>query len=378
MAHGTPSSLDEMPEYLRLVRGGRPASDELVAEMRENYAAIGGRSPLTEITEAQAAALRLRLGAAIPEAFGGLGLGYLELCCIAEELGRAVVPVPFASTVYFLTEALLLAGSAAQKQALLPKIVAGQLIGAFATSERSGPVGQAGIEATVSGGKLTGIKLPVTDGGIADVAVVLARDAGQLSLFLVDLHGPGITRTTLDALDNSRNLARIDFAEAPAAPLGAPGAGLTLYEQVTDRAAILLSFEQLGGADMVLEMAKGYVLERYAFGRQIGSYQAIKHRLADMYTKNVLARGNAYYGAWALNSNAPETALAAAQARIAASEAYWYGAKENVQVHGGMGFTWELDCHLHYRRSQQLALVAGAPRQWKERLVGRLERSNAA
>ena len=318
------------------------------------------------------------LGAAIPEAFGGLGLGYLELCCIAEELGRAVAPVPFASTVYFLAEALLLAGSDEQKRALLPKIVAGQVIGAFATSERPGPVGEAGIEAVVSGGKLTGSKLPVTDGGIADVAVVLAREAGQLSLFLVDLNGQGVSRTTLDALDNSRNLARIDFADAPAESLGAAGAGLTLYEQITERAAILLAFEQLGGADRVLEVAKAYVLERYAFGRQIGSYQAIKHRLADMYTKNVLARGNAYYGAWALNSDRPETPLAAAQARIAASEAYWYGAKENVQVHGGMGFTWELDCHLHYRRSQQLALVAGAPRQWKERLVSRLERNNVA
>jgi alkylation response protein AidB-like acyl-CoA dehydrogenase len=145
-----------------------------------------------------------------------------------------------------------------------------------------------------------------------------------------------------------------------------------------DRAAVLLAFEQLGGADRCLEMAKGYALERYAFGRQIGSYQAIKHKLADVYVKNELARSNAYYGAWALNAGAAELPIAASAARVAASEAFWFAAKENTQTHGGMGFTWEVDCHLYYRRSRQLALVAGAPAVWKDRLVSQLERRNAA
>ena len=132
-----------------------------------------------------------------------------------------------------------------------------------------------------------------------------------------------------------------------------------------DRAAVLLAFEQVGGADRALEMAKSYALERYAFGRPIGSYQAIKHKLADIYIKNELARSNAYYGAWALDDGAAELPLAAAAARVAACEAFWFAAKENLQTHGGMGFTWEVDCHLFYRRAQQLAWSPAAPRPGK-------------
>lgn len=318
------------------------------------------------------------LGAAIPEEHGGLGLGYLELCCISEELGRAVAPIPFASTVYFFAEAILRAGSDVQKAAYLPKIVAGELIGAMASSEQPGPISAAKISAEVSGGKLNGTKLPVTDGSHADAAIVLAKEGGKPTLYLVDLNGPGVTRTAIETLDRSRDAARIAFNDAPAERLGGVGEGLALFEAINDRAAVLLAFEQLGGADMCLEMAKAYALDRYAFGRQIGAYQAIKHRLADMYTGNVLARGNAYYGAWALNSDAPELPVAAAGARISASEAYWFASKENIQIHGGMGYTWEVDCHLHYRRSRQLSLVAGSPRVWKNRLVTMLERRNAA
>jgi alkylation response protein AidB-like acyl-CoA dehydrogenase len=318
------------------------------------------------------------LGAAIPEAHGGLGLGYLELCCIAEELGRAVAPLPFASTVYFFAETLLRAGSDAQKAKYLPKIAAGDLISCVATAERPGPLGEDSISAEVSGGKLSGVKLPVTDGDHADAAIVLAKEAGKLGLYLVDLTGAGVERTALASLDRSRDQARIAFKGAPAELVGTLGEGMALYEAIAERAAVLIAFEQVGGADACLEMAKDYALNRYAFGRQIGGYQAIKHRLADMYTKNVLARGNAYYGAWALNSDAPELPIAAAGARISASDAYWFASKENVQVHGGMGFTWEIDCHLHYRRCRQLSVVAGSPRVWKDRLITALERRNAA
>lgn len=318
------------------------------------------------------------LGAAIPEAYGGLGLGHVELCAIAEELGRAVAPIPFASTVYFLAEVVMLAGSEAQKQALLPRIAGGEVIGALATSEGPGPVTAASVQATVSGGKLTGTKIPVTDGDIATHAVVLAKEGGKLGLFLVDMSAGGVTSQTLETLDPTRDAAKLSFDGAAAERLGEAGEGLALLEQVLDRAAVLIAFEQCGGADRCLEMAKAYALERYAFGRTIASYQAIKHKLADMYVKNELARSNAYYGAWALNTNAPELPVAASAARIAASEAYWFGSKENIQTHGGIGFTWEVDAHLFYRRSRQLSLVAGAPRVWKERLVSQLERRNAA
>ena len=318
------------------------------------------------------------LGAAIPEEYGGLGLGHLELCVIAEELGRAVAPIPFASTVYMLAEAVLLAGDEAQKAELLPKIAAGEVIGALATSEGPGPVTPGSIQASVSGGKLTGTKLPVTDGDVATLALVLAKENGQAGLYLVDLTGEGVGREALQTLDPTRDAAKLSFNGAPARRLGGAGEGFSLLEQVLDRAAVLLAFEQVGGADRCLEMAKAYALERYAFGRVIASYQAIKHKLADMYVKNELARSNAYYGAWALNTGAPELPVAASAARISGSEAYWFAAKENIQTHGGIGFTWEMDCHLFYRRSRQLALVAGAPRAWKERLVSQLERRNAA
>ncbi|MGA0605418.1 acyl-CoA dehydrogenase family protein [Phenylobacterium sp. VNQ135] len=318
------------------------------------------------------------LGAAIPEEYGGLGLGHVELCAIAEELGRAVAPIPFASTVYFLAEAVMLAGSEEQKKALLPRIAAGEVIGALATSEGPGPVTAQSVQASVSGGKLSGTKIPVTDGDIATHAVVLAKEGGKPGLFLVDLSAGGVTREALKTLDPTRDAAKLIFDGAAAERLGAAGEGLSLLEQVLDRAAVLIAFEQCGGADRCLEMAKAYALERYAFGRVIASYQAIKHKLADMYVKNELARSNAYFGAWALNTNAPELPVAASAARIAASEAYWFGSKENIQTHGGIGFTWEVDAHLYYRRSRQLSLVAGAPRVWKERLVSHLERRNAA
>jgi alkylation response protein AidB-like acyl-CoA dehydrogenase len=318
------------------------------------------------------------LGAAIPEEHGGLGLGHLELCVIAEELGRAVAPIPFASTVYFLAEAVMLAGDDKQKAAILPKIAAGELIGALATSEGPGVLTAGSVKATVSGGKLSGVKIPVTDGDIADLCLVIAKENGKPGLYLVDLNGAGVTREAVKTLDPTRDAARLVFKDAPAERLGPAGEGFALLEQLNHRAAILLSFEQCGGADKCLEMAKAYALERYAFGRVIASYQAIKHKLADMYVKNELARSNSYYGAWALNTNAPEMPIAASAARIAASEAFWFASKENIQTHGGIGFTWEMDCHLYYRRSRQLSLVAGAPRVWKERLVSHLERRNAA
>ncbi len=318
------------------------------------------------------------LGTTIPEAFNGLGLGHLELCVIAEELGRALAPIPFASTVYFLTEALLMAGSDAQKQVWLPRIAAGEAIGCFAAVERPGPLTEAQVQATVIGGKLSGTKLPVTDGGIADVAVVLAKEGGRPGLFLVDLRSGGVTREPLSTLDPTRDAARLIFAGAAAERLGEPAEGMALAEALLERAAVLLAFEQVGGADRALEMAKEYALSRYAFGRPIGSYQAIKHKLADMYVKNELARSNAYYGAWALETGASELPLAAASARVSACEAYWHAAKENLQTHGGIGFTWQMDCHLFYRRAQQLGLVAGGAKAWKERLVTQLERRNAA
>jgi alkylation response protein AidB-like acyl-CoA dehydrogenase len=293
-------------------------------------------------------------------------------------LGRVVAPVPFTSTIGFLAEAIMIAGSEAQKSELLPKIATGDVIGCLATSEGPGVITAQSLHTSVRDGKITGTKIPVTDGESASIAIVLALENSRPGLFLVDLDDSGISRVPLKTLDPTRDAAKLVLTQAPASRLGSPGEGLEILEQIFDRTAVLLAFEQCGGADRCLEMAKDYACERYAFGRLIGSYQAIKHKLADIYVKNTLARSHAYYGAWALNTDAPELPIAASAARIAASEAYWFAAKENIQTHGGIGFTWEVDCHLYYRRAQQLGLVAGAPRVWKERLVSQLERRNVS
>ena len=317
-------------------------------------------------------------GAAIPEAYGGLGLGYVELCALAEELGRAVAPIPFASSIYFFAEALLLAGSEAQKTELLPQIASGERVGTLAFSEGPGILSAASVACRVVNGLLTGRKLPVTDGMAADRALVLAADDVGLSLYLVDLAAQGVSRRPVSTIDPTRGSAQIDFAEAPAQRLGAPGQGLELLQAIQERGAILLAFEQLGGADRCLEMARDYALERYAFGRPIGSYQAIKHKLADVFVKNEVARANAYYGAWALSTHAPELPLAAAAARVAGTAAFWLASKEMIQTHGGIGVTWEADCHFLFRRARHLGLVIGAPREWKRRLADHLEQRVAA
>jgi len=317
-------------------------------------------------------------GAAIPEAYGGLEFGYVELCALAEELGRAVSPVPFASSVYLFAEALLLAGSEEQKSELLPDVASGSLIGTIALSEAPGPLTADRIATRYANGTLTGTKIPVIDGQSAGKAVVIAQGAEGPQLVLADLSGPGVTREPVSTVDPTRGAARIAFGNAPAEPLGAPGEGLALLSRIQDRAAVLIAFEQLGGADRCLEMARDYALERYAFGRPIGSYQAIKHKLADVYVRNEVARANAYYGAWALSTSDAELPLAASAARVSACAAYWLASKESIQTHGGIGFTWEADCHFFYRRARHLGLVIGSPREWKRQLAGCLDAKQAA
>ncbi len=301
-------------------------------------------------------------GTAIPEDYGGQGLGYLELCVLAEELGRRLAPIPFASSIYLAAEFLMAAGTESQKKRWLPGLADGSVIGTYA------PRG----EVALRDGALTGTLCPVADGCVAHVAIVRAGD----DLALLDLAGAGIERGELASIDPTRNQAELRLAGAPAEHLGPPGAAGELEARVYDRAAVLLAFEQLGGAQAALEMGRDYALERYAFGRPIGSFQAIKHMLADMFVATELARSNCYYGAWALAQGRPELPLAAATARVAATQGYQHCAKNNIQVHGGMGFTWEFDCHLYYRRSKLLALQLGSLARWKDLLVTRLARSH--
>lgn len=319
----------------------------------------------------------------IPEHYGGAGLGYLELCVLAEELGRALTPLPFASSVYLATEAVLASDDETLKQHYLPKLASGELIGTLAFAEKTGFPTPASIETTFSSGRINGVKQPVPDALVADFAIVIARssesrdrDEAAIRLCLVDLNGEGVIRENLSALDPTRSLASLRFENTPVKLLNSSVSGWQLLQQLLDRAAILLAFEQLGGAQAALDMAKQYALERHAFARPIASFQAIKHKLADMYIAVELARSNCYFGAWALSSGASELPVAAATARVSATEAFYLAAKENIQIHGGMGFTWESDCQLYYRRAKALALMLGSSRRWKDILVRRLAARN--
>jgi alkylation response protein AidB-like acyl-CoA dehydrogenase len=323
------------------------------------------------------------LGVAIPESYGGAGAGHLELCVIAEEMGRALAPVPFSSTVYLAAEALLLAGTDAQKQKWLPAIASGEAIGTLALFEGKGNPSPQAIKLGSSGSTLNGVKMPVPDGAIADFAIVAARTAGSgretdISLYLAELKGDGVVTKSLTNIDPTRGQAEITFKNCRSEPLGGAGEGFGILTQLLDRAAVLMAFEQLGGADRALEMGRDYALDRIAFGRPIGSFQAVKHMLADMYVSATLARSNCYYGAWALSTNASELPEAAASARISATQAFQHCAKNNIQVHGGMGFTWEFDCHMFYRRANATALGLGSLSYWEDALIERMRKRNAA
>ena len=318
----------------------------------------------------------------IPEAYGGMGLSPLEVCVVAEEIGRAAAPVPFDTSVVLATEALKLAGSDAQKKKWLPDLASGKAIGTLAIAEGAQPPKPRNIRTMFGGGRLNGRKLPVTDGEAATFAIVLANTGGSgdraVSLVVVDLTQKAVAKKRIETIDPARKHAELTFTDASAELLGAEGEGWSLLERLYDAAAVYFAFAQVGGAESAMWMARDYALQRNAFGRAIGSYQAIKHKLADCYVKLELARSNAYYGAMMLTEGGADLPLAAAAARIAATDAYDFAAKENIQTHGGIGFTWEADTQFHYRRSRLMALSLGGPMAWKDKLVTRLEQKNAA
>ena len=309
------------------------------------------------------------LGAVIPEAWGGGGFGHAELVLIAEELGRALAPIPFVTSAT-VAEAILLAGTDEQKDHYLPGFANGDRIGTLALAETRGVVRPENVGTRLRGdATLSGTKIGAPDGASANVALVLARDdAGRLVLALADLGGAA--RTAEESIDPSRPSAGFAFDATPAEPLdGGSQDGWDLIRRVLDRAAVLLSFEQLGTAERASDLTREQVLDRHAFGRPIGSFQAIKHRMADLYAMLEIARSNCWYAAWALANEDPGLPLAACTARVAATEACNEASVEMVQLFGGAGFTWELDCHLFYRRAQNLALALGPPAEWRDRLV---------
>ena len=330
---------------------------------------LEGETPYSAATWRQLIAMGAAT-AAIPQAYGGAGLGYLELCLVAQEAGRHLAAVPLASCIYLAAEALLRGGSEAQKQRFLPRIASGSALAtAFLGSEErylDTPPPR------FNDGKLTG-RVVLADGGVADLAILLVGN----DLVLVELSAAGVTRNALASLDPTRPYGEVRFDHTPAEVLAGDGSGAAVATRVVNGAAVLIAFEQLGGAEQVLALSRDYALERKAFGRLIGSFQALKHKLADLYTANELARAHAYYGAWALSSGAPELPLAAAAARVAATRAFTMAAEENIEIHGGIGFTWEMDCHLYFRRARYLGQLLGSEHAWRARLAEALIREAA-
>jgi acyl-CoA dehydrogenase len=318
-------------------------------------------------------------GTAIPEAYGGLGLGYLELCVIAEELGRTLAPVPMSSSIYLAAEFILAIGTEEQKLQYLPALASGEKIATVALPDiRSGRVI---TDLECDGSSVSGFCQVVADAGVADYFLVLANcsDAQSPRVYLVESDEAGIEVSQRESIDPSRPMASVVFSGAAAVPVGDGALEATgQLAAVIDRAAVLLAFEQVGGAEACLDMGRAYTTGRYAFGRPVASFQAIKHKFADMFVAIELARSNAYYGAWALSQDAVELPLAAATARVSAVDAYFQCSKENIQAHGGMGFTWEFDCHLYYRRAQHLSLLVGSQRYWKNCLVDRIQVAHSA
>jgi alkylation response protein AidB-like acyl-CoA dehydrogenase len=304
---------------------------------------------------------------AIPEEHSGLGLGALELCVAAEELGRALAPVPFLSSICVCAEAIRLFGSDGQQAKWLPGLASGSIIGTWAFADDTGD------DTRFHSGTLSGTKALVLDGMIARLSVVVTKDAaGAPVLSLCDLAQSRVERQPVKTVDPTRPAARVKFDGAAAELLPRCAGGG--WQKLSDRAAVLLAFEQLGSAESSLAMASAYARERGAFGRKISSFQAIKHKLVQMYTKIQLARCHCYYGAWAISTDAVETPVAAAAARCSAIDALDFAAQENIQVHGGIGVTWESNCHLFYRRARLNALLLGSRYEWQDRLVASLER----
>lgn len=310
-------------------------------------------------------------GIMLPESCGGHGMGALELCVVAEEIGRQLATVPLSSTMYLAAQAFLLGSSEAQQKEWLPRVAEGQ-IGTVA-APLDGGLYSADNLPSFDGSALNGTVSTVADGGIAQFAVVMAKDSsGKAVLVAADLE-ENVEREAQATVDPSRNYAKLTFNGTAATALDNAADAVKVLEKVRDRAAILMAFEQLGAADSVLEISTEYAKERKAFGRTIGSYQGVKHKLVDIFTNNQMARSHCYYGAWALNSDAEELPLAAAGARISSTQALAYAAQESIQAHGGMGFTWEVDCQLFYKRARLQALALGSIHEWREYLADTLE-----
>lgn len=319
-------------------------------------------------------------GVRVPEAYGGQGFGMVELGIVMEEMGRALLCAPFFSSAVLAATAIDEAGTEEQKRQLLPAIAAGDKIAALAFTEDNGRWDTAGIEMTANadgdGFRLDGAKSFVVDGHTADLIVAVARKPGTkgdegLSFFTVSADAEGLTRRPLKTMDATRKLARVEFKGVTARLLGSEGAGAKPLARTLDIASVALAHEMAGGAERLREDALDYVNMRVQFGRTIGSFQVTKHKAADMLLDVELAKSAAYYAAEACDENAPDFPAVASLAKAQASDVYMQTAIHAVQMHGGIGFTWDNDTHLWFKRARSSEAFLGDPAWHRELMMQR-------
>src|SRR5579864_2648886 len=319
-------------------------------------------------------------GIHIPEQYGGAGFGMVELCIVAEEFGRALLCAPYFSTAVLAANAILNAGTEAQKSAFLPDIAKGARLATLAITEPDGNWDPSSIKTVATrdadGFRLDGAKSYVVDGHVANLLIVAARAPATtglegLALFTLDGNGSGVARRLLESMDPTRKIARIDFRGAHADLLGNLDDGAKALTRTLDQAAIALANEMMGGAQAMLDSSVDYAKVRVQFGREIGSFQAIKHKCADMLLDVELAKSAAYCAAQACAVDDLEWPALASLAKAAASETYLRSAAECIQIHGGIGFTWDNDTHLWFKRAKSSEVFLGQPSCHRELLMQR-------
>ncbi len=317
----------------------------------------------------------------IPEEYGGQGFSFAELGIVLEEMGRALLCAPYFASIALAANAILNAATETRKKELLPGIASGETVATLALSEPSGRWDAAGVglTATPENGafRLDGVKMFVLDGHTADLIVVVARAPGSsgddgVAFFTVPGDAVGLERRLLATVDATRKQARLEFSGVRAELLGDLDAGGPALAKTLDQAAVALSSEMVGGAQKVLETSVDYAKERMQFGRPIGSFQAIKHKCADMLVEIELAKSAAYYAAAAAAEGDEELPALAALAKGLASDAYRSAAAENIQIHGGVGFTWDNDAHLYFKRAKSSEVFLGDPTYHRELLAQHL------
>jgi len=317
-------------------------------------------------------------GVHIPEEYGGQGFGPVELCIALEEMGRSLYCAPYFGSSVLATTAILNAGSTHDKEKLLPDLAAGKRIAALALAESRGQWDAAGIEmiATKTNGAYTlnGEKSFVLDGHSADFIVVVARQADSsgedgITFFTVEGDAQGLDRRLLNTIDETRKLSVLRFNNVEATPLGTVGSGAQALQKTLVLSYVALANEMMGGAQKLLESALEYAQMRVQFGRAIGSFQSMKHKLADLLLDVELAKTTAYYAAESAEECAKDMTAVASMAKAYASDTYMKVAIACIQIHGGIGFTWENDTHLYFKRAKSSEVFLGGPALHREQLL---------